>query len=79
MRRLPHAWIGVLYAAVVWVPVIGTFFQNVRDALSRGDSVLDWIIMLLLWAAGSIAWMFLCDWVLNRIGVALGWWPSGRR
>lgn len=79
MKQLPRGWMGLLYGAVVWVPVFGTLYENIRDAVAGHWSASDWIIMLIFWAAGSFVWMSLCDWALDRIGVWRGWWLKGSR
>jgi hypothetical protein len=72
--RFPRAWHGLVYGAVVWVPVALALVANARDA--QGWSMWDWLITLIIWAIGSFVWMSLCDWAVNRLGRALGWWPS---
>lgn len=79
MKQFPRAWMGLLYGAVVWLPVLAALYENIRDAVVGHWSVSDWIIMLLLWAVGSFLWMVLCDWALNRIGVWCGWWSRESR
>jgi len=78
MKEFPRAWIGVLYGAIVWLPVFGSLYANIRDALAGRWGVTDWIVMLLLWAAGAVVWMFICDWGAHRIGGWFGWWPNSR-
>jgi hypothetical protein len=79
MKQLPRAWMGVVYAAVVWLPVLASLYENIRDAVVDRRSVSDWIIMFLIWGVGALLWMFLCDWALHRMGVWRGWWPKESR
>jgi len=79
MKQLPRAWMGVLYALAVWLPVLGALYENVRDAVLGRWAASDWVIMLLFWGIGSFLWMSLCDWTLHRIGVWRGWWQKETR
>ena len=67
---------GMLYAAVVWFPVLGSLYENIRGAWSGQWHASDWVIMLVFWVVGSFLWMGLCDWAMRAIGVWRGWWPK---
>ena len=73
-NRFPSTWISLVYGAVVWVPVVLSLVENLRDGITEGWSGLGWFTTLIIWAVGCFVWMCLCDWAMVRLGRARGWW-----